>query len=157
MAVLLKHRILALATGAILQFGFETRLSWWRLIPKRRTLQGHIDVIQGVVQTVHFDYFQTGSFPVSVTAGPSVAPPSMPHLAVGLTVVEAGSGSDEAVLRKRGFAELPEKDRVAVLMPDVWCLLRIGGCPRPEQVLPGAVLLDRIERVRGAEDQLCIL
>ena len=125
------------------QFGFETRLSWWHLIPRRRAFQGDIDVIQGLVQTIHFDYFQTGSFPVSVTVGPSVAPPNMPHLANGLTVVEAGSGSDEAVLRKRGFAELPEKDRAAILMPNVWCLLRIGGCPRPDQVLPGAVLLDR--------------
>ena len=127
-------------------FSFEERLSWWGLIRPRRGFQGFVLVRNGSVQTIHFFYAEDIRMPVSVMEGPKDPDPARQGLPVGLSIGTRDPQWHETVARVKDFADLPLDYRHKVLHPNVWCLIRIGGCQSVRDILPGSSSLTFEER-----------
>jgi hypothetical protein len=118
-------------------FYFESRLSWWHLIAPRRAFQGNIEIRNDAVETIHFFHMEGASMPLSVTVGPTEAPAATPGLALGLSVVALSPERRKSVASVKQFAELPVDSRRETLQPNVWCLVKFGGCQTPQSIIPG--------------------
>lgn len=120
-----------------IQFLVESRLSRWHLIRPRRGFLGFVDARNNVVETIRFSYAEDALMYSEATLGPSPSPQSRPSLPVGLYVVALSSSRHKSVAKVTQFADMPVDARTEILQPNVWCLVKLGGCQTPQSILPG--------------------
>lgn len=120
-------------------FHFDSLLTWWGLIRPPRFLQGYVEVRDGIVETIDFDYGQRNGIRVTVQEGPSEINQSRRGMPVGLSIEAFNAkGGGRLAARARDFGTLSPESRAKLLQFDSWCLVRIGGCTDVNQVLPGS-------------------
>jgi hypothetical protein len=119
------------------QFLVERRLSRWHLAGTRRGFLGYVDVRDNVVQSIRFSYAEGDLMYVEATEGPSAEPQERPGLPVGLYVVALSPSRHKSVARATQFADMSVDARAETLQPNVWCLVKPGGCQTPQSILPG--------------------
>jgi hypothetical protein len=124
-----------------LQFQFESRLSRWHLIQPRRGFLGYVDIKNNFVQTIHFSYAEGASPYVSVTEGPSASPQGSSGSVDGLSILSVSPEKRRSVAKVWQFGDMPVGARTKTLQPNVWCLVNLEGCQRPQNILPGTRLL----------------
>ena len=121
-----------------IQFLVESRLSRWHLIRPRRGFLGFVDARNNVVETIRFSYAEDALMYSEATLGPSSNPQSRPNLPVGLYLVALSPSRHRSVAREAKFAEMPVAARIKILQPNVWCLVKPGGCQTRQSILPGS-------------------